>query len=281
MHPTSSDENKTFVEPIDNGSDASAIDPSKSKEHWNKGAGMFGRMDIVDIDSDYLRNIIKTYKGNLKNASVLDIGCGTGIWTLGLSEKVRRIVGIDMSETMIEFANLNKEKIKAENAEFYVSRWKDLKVGEGILSEKFDIVVIHMTPALRNMDDLKKVLDVCKGNCYYTTGVRRTSNVCDKLDTLCPERAPRPRTFMYRMADLLLDLGIRPQLSYDSSVYDMEYTVEDLVNLYKDIYPELTRKQMRDALRPLSSRGVVVYHNCLEYVTLYWTMNDEKRVKKP
>jgi trans-aconitate methyltransferase len=41
------------------------------------------------------------------DASVLDLGCGTGTLTAELKEKYRRVVGIDQSETMITTARQN------------------------------------------------------------------------------------------------------------------------------------------------------------------------------
>lgn len=202
------------------------------KRHWDKSAEMFGRMGIVGKDSDYIKGVLR-FCGDVSGASVLDIGCGTGIWSLGLASDVKRIVGVDVSDAMVERAVLNCEAAGIRNAEFVVADWKDLVPGEGALSERFDIVIVHMAPALRDMDDLEKVMDVCRGCCFYTTGVRRASNVRDRLDRLCPARVPQPRNFLYRIMDRLLDDGIRPEVFYDTSEYSMEYTLNGIVDLYQ------------------------------------------------
>jgi SAM-dependent methyltransferase len=250
---------------------------SGKKRHWNKSAEMFGRMPIVGKDSDYIKGVLRFYGGDITGASILDIGCGTGIWSLGLASDAERIVGLDVSESMVECAVHNCEAAGIRNAEFVVADWKDMVPGEGILSERFDIVLIHMTPALRDMKDLDKVLDVCKGCCFYTTGVSRKSNVRDRLDSLCPGRMPQPRNFLYRIMDRLLDDGIKPELFYDRSNYSMKYTLNGIVDLYRDMYRELTVNQMKESLRPLVSRGKITHEIELECVTLCWKVEDGRR----
>ena len=263
-------------------SDSNLILPGKEdlrssrKKHWDKSAEMFGRMPIVGKDSDYIRGVLSFYDGDISKASILDIGCGTGVWSLGLADDVKRIVGLDISDTMVECAVRNCEARDIRNAEFIVADWKDMVPGEGALSERFDIVIIHMAPALKDMKDLEKVLDVCKGCCFYTTGVSRKSNVCDRLDRLCPGRMPQPRNFLYRIMDRLLDEGIKPELFYDRSKYSLEYNLNGIVGLYRDMYQELTVDQMKEALRPLVSRGKITHTIELECVTLCWKMDSSR-----
>jgi len=234
-------------------------------------------MAIVGKDSDYVKGILKFYNGDVSKARILDIGCGTGIWSLGLAADAEKVVGLDISEAMLEQAKRNCDEAGIRNAEFVVADWKDMVPGEGVLSEKFDIVLIHMTPALKNMDDLEKVLKVCRGCCFYTTGVKRTSNVRDRFDKLCPDRMPQPRNFFYRMMDRLLDDGFRPEVFYDKSEYSMEYTLNGIVELYIDMYPELTADQMKEVLRPLVKRGKVTHEIVLECITLCWRTDADRR----
>lgn len=57
----------------------------------------------------------------LKNETVIDIACGTGAQVFRLAEKAKRVVGIDLSESMIKYA-WNQCKIRRiENIEFVVA----------------------------------------------------------------------------------------------------------------------------------------------------------------
>ncbi|MCX6247320.1 MAG: class I SAM-dependent methyltransferase [Bacteroidetes bacterium] len=72
--------------------------------------------------------------GNLKGKSVLDYGCGTGIFSRFLESKGARVTGVDVSERMIEVAkNSGKDTIEYHTIS---------SAGIGFLSdETFDFVV--------------------------------------------------------------------------------------------------------------------------------------------
>lgn len=55
------------------------------------------------------------------NETVIDIACGTGAQVFRLAERARRVVGVDLSESMIEYANKQGEKQSVENVAFVVA----------------------------------------------------------------------------------------------------------------------------------------------------------------
>ncbi len=60
--------------------------------------------------------LFKEFIGNRKSL-VLEIGCGTGLFTQELAETNNQIVAIDISDALIEKA---KERVRAKNVEFVV-----------------------------------------------------------------------------------------------------------------------------------------------------------------
>ncbi len=64
-------------------------------------------------------------KGNIKmkelieeNSTILDIGCGAGLFVFTLVEKCKRITGVDFSSKMIRFANKRKAQRNCRNVNF-------------------------------------------------------------------------------------------------------------------------------------------------------------------
>lgn len=106
--------------------------------------------NIVKIDKEKLDCIFN--KGSyLSNASLLDIGCGTGIlFDYYMSSNVKSIVGIDISSKMIDIAKskYNNINLICGNAINY-----DFK-------EKFDVIVIYNT--LPHISDVDALLLNCK-----------------------------------------------------------------------------------------------------------------------
>src|SRR5690625_6321199 len=56
-----------------------------------------------------------------EGASALDVCCGTGDWTLSLSEEVGssgEVIGLDFSKNMLSVAEEKKEELNAKNIDF-------------------------------------------------------------------------------------------------------------------------------------------------------------------
>ncbi len=76
-----------------------------------------------------------------KNQSVIDIACGTGALSFLMAEKAIRVVGIDLSQSMINNALIIKEKRSIGNADFFrmdATRLEQFHDGE------FDVSTISM-----------------------------------------------------------------------------------------------------------------------------------------
>jgi len=69
-----------------------------------------------------------------KNDVVLDIGCGNGALTYDLAKKAKKVVGIDIEEKNIKFANKN---YKRENLKFIIGDSIKYK-----FDRKFDVIIL-------------------------------------------------------------------------------------------------------------------------------------------
>ena len=70
-----------------------------------------------------------------KDMSVLDLGCGTGITTRYIAELGAKVIGVDLSPKLIEFA---KENSAHENAEYFVGDITSFDLGE----KTFDVICL-------------------------------------------------------------------------------------------------------------------------------------------
>ncbi|MCB1109758.1 MAG: class I SAM-dependent methyltransferase, partial [Chlamydiia bacterium] len=73
-----------------------------------------------------------------KNAKILDIGCGDGRITSDLAHKAPngKVIGLDASQNMIEYAQQHYPKNKCPNLEFVLEKAEELSI-----TEKFDLIV--------------------------------------------------------------------------------------------------------------------------------------------
>ena len=81
--------------------------------------------------------------------TVLDVGSGGGIDAFLAAKKVGpkgKVIGVDMTEEMIQLAKENAERMKAENVEFRLGEIENLPVEDGIVDVIISNCVINLSP---------------------------------------------------------------------------------------------------------------------------------------
>ncbi|HQI46676.1 MAG TPA: class I SAM-dependent methyltransferase [Bacteroidales bacterium] len=121
------------------------------KEFWDNQAKKFkgshnaswGDIYAIDLEIKNIANYIK------KGSSILDVGCANGYSTFKhLSKHPKSITGVDSSESMIKYANINKKKLKVDDkVKFYVRDIRDLQFKD----ESFDLT--YTTRVLINLEN--------------------------------------------------------------------------------------------------------------------------------
>jgi SAM-dependent methyltransferase len=82
-------------------------------------------------ETDYVTNLLNKFSEN-KVEKILDLGCGTGKHASLFAEKGYKVVGVDLSEQMIEIANKNKNQY----TDFLQADVRNVE-----LNQKFDAVI--------------------------------------------------------------------------------------------------------------------------------------------
>jgi SAM-dependent methyltransferase len=113
------------------------------EHYWDNRAASYEIHDVLG------RNILKNYIDKLSPHSLVDVGCGKGE-LFPLYGKIPRVVGLDFSENMLEYARRRVER-HGLNVEL-----RHLDITKSHLEEKFDIaltrtVLMHIRPG-----DIKK-----------------------------------------------------------------------------------------------------------------------------
>jgi len=105
-------------------------------EEWSK-FNYFDEKEIENIGNEYF-DIVDFSKFN-EHSTVLDVGCGTGRWSIYLSSKFSNVYAMDPSKAIYAAANLTKDisgihliKASAENIPFEDNTF-DLVISLGVL----------------------------------------------------------------------------------------------------------------------------------------------------
>ncbi|NOX16293.1 MAG: class I SAM-dependent methyltransferase [Epsilonproteobacteria bacterium] len=125
-------------------------------------------------------NVVKTLEKmgvDFKNKSVIDVGCGTGIYTIKIAKIAKSVVGIDFSINMLEALNEDCKKLNINNIKTRHSTWDDFKLN----NQKFDIAICTMSPAVKTDGNIKKFHECAKIKIYLGWAGVRDCTILDEL----------------------------------------------------------------------------------------------------
>jgi SAM-dependent methyltransferase len=164
----------------------SANDP---KKFWNRKARTFPRYSPGE--DNYEAKVLALARANgavFSGARVLDVGCGTGLYTIRLAQEAKEVVGVDFSEEMLAVLREDAERLGLKNLSLINSDW----VGAPLEGE-FDLVFCSMCPAMGQPGGYEKVLAQKKAFVVYLgwNGLLRS----EVLEGLYERHKIVPKTF--------------------------------------------------------------------------------------
>lgn len=113
----------------------------KERSIWDKQAAAYDRRTVRTYAEAYDLSIPRARAVVAPDQRVLDVGCGTGILSLGIAPHVAKVVGTDISPEMIEVARHKAQLRGIANVEFHVGDGYSLPLEGG----SFDTVLLFNT----------------------------------------------------------------------------------------------------------------------------------------
>ena len=140
---------------------------------WDKKAQTYGKFD-GKLNKSQIRffEILSKFGVDFKDKTLIDIGCGTGIYTLYLATVCKDILGIDSSEGMLKELNTKVDELNISNV-----KTKLVSFDEFETTKKFDISFLTMSPALKNEVDYEKFINLADLRVYMNWEEPRNSSL--------------------------------------------------------------------------------------------------------
>ena len=107
------------------------------------------RIDTKSPHNQTIKEKLFDLVGDYSGKTILDLGCGIGVFSKDLSNKAKKVVGIDISEKCIEYA---KSKNNSDNIDYFTMDINNIN----LFKEKFDIVFSDMV--FNYIEDYDKLL---------------------------------------------------------------------------------------------------------------------------
>lgn len=183
-------------------------------------------------------------------ADVLDIGCGSGNYTLPFSELCSSVVAIDGAEEMCRQLKNKVEHLGLKNIQVQYKLWEDIDLKEEGMYKKYDLVFASMTEAVSDYKALKAMNDASKENCclvfWAGTVINEVrSELWEKIFN-SPDPGYSATSVIYPF-NLLYSLGYYPAIRFIDTEWTSEETVAKAIEsltryywLYTDITPGIT-----------------------------------------
>ena len=241
----------------------------------SKGTGGFGAQEVWDASAaDYVAFPLPTFEEDPflrmvaeevpldKDMTVLDIGCGSGIYGIALAERVGQVTGCDLSPKMIEAARAKAREEGCANIRFVQGDFRSMAFGE-----TYDLVFAHLTPAVCDGETFRKMTDLACRWCFVAKPVRRTDAVLYEARRRAGVPAmedARDEDFLRAFAAVWLQGGT-PTVRHYADVWDTERPVGEAMRLYceKLVALDLDERQkavVRAYVESVAEEGVVREH---------------------
>jgi SAM-dependent methyltransferase len=176
--------------------------------------------------ADEVLSAIKRHYGDIKLDSVLDFGCGVGRVVVGLATHCRTIVGIDVSEEMLEEARKNLRTFNVLNATLTVS---DDRLSN--VETKFDLIhsyiVLQHIPVERGQVIITALLDrlAPSGAIALHVSLRRNASTLGSIAYFVKHRIPGGRFLV----------NVLTGRTWKEPLVEMnEYDLIDVLNLFAE-----------------------------------------------
>jgi len=200
-------------------------------DRWKKKSGSYPRYSSCkDCIEARIVGSMKKAGIDFSGRSLLDVGCGTGVYTIRLAKEAASVTGVDISKEMLSILEQDAAAEGCSNIEIINNPWDTFNT-EG---RQWDIAVSTMTPAVQLPEDYQKVRDCAKEAVIYLGwGGKRD---VEPIKYMVGKSQVKPRVFnnSFNMRKWLDDNGI----DYYSEVFDevrpKEMTFEEAVTYCQD-----------------------------------------------
>ena len=250
---------------------------------WNAMAPGFDQDDMPCYDSDSFMKLLTDYGMFNKSSAVLDIGCGTGRYSIALAKQCDKVIGVDLSPKMLEIANHRAKKLGILNTEFICLDWHELDLAEAGFAQAFDLVFARMTPAIQSTDTFMKLMLASRGWCAVSKPTKRNDSVSDALTDLIGignKHVSKDNVILYAFELIWLN-GMLPRLEYEKQTWDICINLDEAYNIYINrlkTYKKLTPGEVDKAesyLKSIAVEGSIFEHTNMINTTIFWQKHYE------
>ena len=170
------------------------------RDIWDKKAPNYTRYngELSRFQQEFFAKV-EEFGVDFKGKTLIDIGCGTGVYTLYLANLCEKVTGLDISEKMLECMKDDAKKFGVSNLRAVESGWDDFNE-----NKIYDIAFSTMSPAINSVEGFDKFIRSGKTHVFMWWNKQRHSSVLEKFYEIYGERewSDRASQFEYHLTRL-------------------------------------------------------------------------------
>lgn len=201
-------------------------DRSESFHHHKEKVNTQRRRDFV--------NWVAGKCGLGHDGQVLDLGCGTGHYSMLWAEWADEVQGFDLSPKMITLAEENARRTDLERKiKLRVLDWREADPAALGWEKRFDLSFACRTPAICDRATLDRMLAVTRGFGVVVGLAEQNSAIKDDLKKIIrrEDETMRAARSVYSVFNLLWLQGFFPEVSYFTQHWTENLSLEEAVTL--------------------------------------------------
>ncbi|MBR3294545.1 MAG: methyltransferase domain-containing protein [Oscillospiraceae bacterium] len=228
---------------------------SEAVKQWNSSADDYQRVFKLG-QSDYNRAVLAFWReaGLLcPGDRVLDLGCGVGKYGAMLAEAGHAVTLLDISEDMLRHAEKNMAHYKTP-WQTLCCDFSALRGDEPLFTERYELVISTMSPAVSGLDDVRKMTALSGRGCFVSRFASWRQPLRDRiLETVCGRSAAPfgdPAGDCEALTEAVRAAGYLPRTQIVDYPWCDLRTPEEMADylLRRSAADALLRPEMRDAL---------------------------------
>ncbi|WP_020610804.1 class I SAM-dependent methyltransferase [Sediminispirochaeta bajacaliforniensis] len=195
-------------------------DVEKAESFWDSRARQFNKHQIEGKSRLHEHTVTSLVHRELitPGSSILEIGAGSGRYTLPLAKVSGHVTATDISAQMLEHLKENAAAAGLSNIDTRKLDWNTIELGTLGFEKQFDLVFAAMCPAVRSKNGLEKMSRASSRSCVVAQFIESRAPVRQKSTS--PEAASgrhdphNDRDALYAMFNLLWLQGYTPEIRY-------------------------------------------------------------------
>ena len=186
---------------------------SAASEIWDEKSKNYPKFngDLNEMQKNAIE-ILSHFGCDFNDKILIDIGAGTGLYSLYFTKFCKFVTACDISKDMLEILKNSAKKFKISNVNTILGEFSKLT-----FKQHFDIAFLSMSPALQNEDDFEKFCDLADNHIYINWQNPRKSSLLANFIN------PQKRN-PYKTTQKFTEFLDKKNINFKSEIYKETFT---------------------------------------------------------